>query len=183
MSLCRLDFHSLPGTGSDLWTIWSGSLVAGTFMEVLPYDFPLTLALSTSELSYPFIPAYTQPASSSHSVSIPNVCSIQWNADFQWDVNRCYKIKNLWAVCGNIMYYFHILEIHITEKFWLGDLEIKGEKFVYTGFPTYFINMGTFGHVTSTDMGSHSLLQGIFPTQESNPSLLHCRQIFYHLSH
>ena len=27
------------------------------------------------------------------------------------------------------------------------------------------------------------LLQGIFPTQESNPDLLHCRQILYHLSH
>ena len=32
-------------------------------------------------------------------------------------------------------------------------------------------------------MGSHSLFQGIFPTQGSNPSLLHCRQIPYHLSH
>ena len=29
----------------------------------------------------------------------------------------------------------------------------------------------------------YSLLQGIFPTQESNPGLLHCRQILYHLSH
>ena len=28
-----------------------------------------------------------------------------------------------------------------------------------------------------------SPLQGIFPTQESNPGLLHCRQILYHLSH
>ena len=28
-----------------------------------------------------------------------------------------------------------------------------------------------------------SLLQGIFPTRESNPGLLHCRQILYHLSH
>ena len=27
------------------------------------------------------------------------------------------------------------------------------------------------------------LLQGIFPTQGSNPSLWHCRQILYHLSH
>ena len=27
--------------------------------------------------------------------------------------------------------------------------------------------------------GSHSLLQGIFLTQESNPGLLHCRQILY----
>ena len=30
---------------------------------------------------------------------------------------------------------------------------------------------------------SPSLLQGIFPTQGSNPGLLHCRQILYHLSH
>ena len=29
---------------------------------------------------------------------------------------------------------------------------------------------------------SHSLFQGIFPTQESNPHLLHCRQILYCLS-
>ena len=32
-------------------------------------------------------------------------------------------------------------------------------------------------------MGSHSLLQGIFPTQGSNPGLLHCRQILYRLRH
>ena len=32
-------------------------------------------------------------------------------------------------------------------------------------------------------MGSHSLLQGIFPIQGLNPGLLHCRQILHHLSH
>ena len=32
-------------------------------------------------------------------------------------------------------------------------------------------------------MGCHDLLQGGFPTQASNPVLLHCRQILYHLSH
>ena len=32
-----------------------------------------------------------------------------------------------------------------------------------------------------TGVGCGSLLQGIFPTQGWNPSLLHCRQIFYHL--
>ena len=31
--------------------------------------------------------------------------------------------------------------------------------------------------------GCHFLLQGIFPTPGSNPGLLHCRQIRYHLSH
>jgi len=32
-------------------------------------------------------------------------------------------------------------------------------------------------------VGFHLLLQGIFPTQGSNPGLLHCRQILYHLSY
>ena len=35
----------------------------------------------------------------------------------------------------------------------------------------------------NTGVGSLSLLQGIFPTQGSNPGLLHCRWIFYQLSH
>ena len=35
----------------------------------------------------------------------------------------------------------------------------------------------------NTGMGSHSLLQGIFPTQGMNLDLLHCRRILYHLSH
>ena len=35
----------------------------------------------------------------------------------------------------------------------------------------------------NTGMGSHSLLQGIFLTQGSNPGLLHCRQILDHVNH
>ena len=35
----------------------------------------------------------------------------------------------------------------------------------------------------NTEVGSLSLLQGIFPTQGSNPDLLHCRQILYQLSY
>ena len=35
----------------------------------------------------------------------------------------------------------------------------------------------------NTEVGSSSLLQGIFPTQGSNPGLLYCRQILYQLSH
>ena len=35
----------------------------------------------------------------------------------------------------------------------------------------------------NTRVGSLSLLQGIFPTQRSNPGLLHCRWILYWLSH
>ena len=35
----------------------------------------------------------------------------------------------------------------------------------------------------STGVGCHFLLQGIFPTQGSNPGLPHCRQTLYPLSH
>ena len=30
-------------------------------------------------------------------------------------------------------------------------------------------------------VGCHALLQGIFPTQGSNPGLPHCRRVLYHL--
>ena len=35
----------------------------------------------------------------------------------------------------------------------------------------------------NTVVDLHSLLQGLFPIQGSNPGLLHCRQIHYYLSH
>jgi len=35
----------------------------------------------------------------------------------------------------------------------------------------------------STGVGCHFLLQGIFPTQGSNPGLPHCRQMLYRLCH
>ena len=41
----------------------------------------------------------------------------------------------------------------------------------------------TPGKSKNTGVGCHSLLQGIFPTQESNRGLLHCRQILHQLSY
>ena len=38
------------------------------------------------------------------------------------------------------------------------------------------------GKPKNTAVGSLSLLQGIFPTQDSNQGLLHCRRILYQLS-
>ena len=37
--------------------------------------------------------------------------------------------------------------------------------------------------VMNTGVGCHALFQGVFPTQESNPGLLHCRRILHWLSH
>ena len=43
--------------------------------------------------------------------------------------------------------------------------------------------MGVLSPGKNIGVGCHALLQGIFPTQGSNPSLLHCRQILYRLNH
>ena len=49
-------------------------------------------------------------------------------------------------------------------------------------WPTRLLHPWIF-QATSTGVGCHFLLQGIFQTQGSNPGLLHCRQTLYHLSH
>ena len=53
--------------------------------------------------------------------------------------------------------------------------------------PTDYSPPGSSVHGNSpgknTGLGCHALLQQIFPTQGSNPSLSHCRQILYQLSH
>ena len=46
----------------------------------------------------------------------------------------------------------------------------------------FFTSWAT-GKPKNTGVGSLSLFQGIFPTQESNQGLLHCRQILYQLSY
>ena len=57
---------------------------------------------------------------------------------------------------------------------------------------SYSVNLQTVACQAPLSMGIlqakywseyHSLFQGIFPTQESKPGLLHCRQILYLLSH
>ena len=46
----------------------------------------------------------------------------------------------------------------------------------------FFLPAEPQGKTKNTGVGSLSLLQGIFLTQESNRGLLHCRQILYQLS-
>ena len=48
--------------------------------------------------------------------------------------------------------------------------------------PTRLLRLWNFPG-KNTGVGCHFLLQGIFPTQRSNPGLLHFRQILYHLSY
>ena len=55
------------------------------------------------------------------------------------------------------------------------------------GDPMDCNSSGSFVHGDSpgksTEVGCRVLFQGIFPTQGSNPGLLHCKRILYQLSH
>ena len=54
---------------------------------------------------------------------------------------------------------------------------------------SYYLQARNWPHLCYTEWSIHRnfkhflKIQGIFLTQESNPSLLHCRQILYRLSH
>ena len=52
-----------------------------------------------------------------------------------------------------------------------------------SGIAGRFFTSWATGKPKNTRVGSLSLLQGIFPTQELNRGLLHCRQILYQLSY
>ena len=53
----------------------------------------------------------------------------------------------------------------------------------WTGAHQAPLSMDIHSPGKNTGVSCHFLLQGIFPTQGSNPGLLHCRQILYRLSH
>ena len=61
--------------------------------------------------------------------------------------------------------------------------ESESHSVVSDSLPPYGLHSPWNSPGQNTGVGSRSLLQGIFPTQGSNPGLLPCRQILYHLSH
>ena len=71
------------------------------------------------------------------------------------------------------IYYYYLFESHsvVSDSLWPHGLQ-----------PTRLLcPWNSTGQITG--VCSHSLLQGIFPTQGSNPGLPHCRQILNHVSH
>ena len=59
-----------------------------------------------------------------------------------------------------------------------GDLPNLGIKPRYPALQVDFLPSEPWGKPNNTGVGSLSLLQGNFPTQESNQALLNCRQFF-----
>ena len=70
---------------------------------------------------------------------------------------------------------------------WKNDKKVKSESEICLVMSNSLWPCGLYSPWNSpgqnTGLGSLSLLQGIFPTQGSNPGLPHCRLILYHLSH
>ena len=64
-----------------------------------------------------------------------------------------------------------------------GDLPDSGIKPRSPSSQADSLPSETPGKTKNTGVGCHSFLQGIFPTQESNRGLLHCRQILHQLSY
>ena len=65
----------------------------------------------------------------------------------------------------------------------LGELPNPGIKTRYLSLQVDSLLSESPGKPKSIGVGSLSILQGIFLTQESNQGLLHCRQILYQLSY
>ena len=63
-----------------------------------------------------------------------------------------------------------------------GAWSFRGTQLCLTLWPHWLYSPGN-SPGQNAGVGSLSLLQGIFPTQGSNPRLLHCRWILYQLSH
>ena len=82
--------------------------------------------------------------------------------------------------------YNRILQATILE--WVafpssGDRPNPGIKSRSPALQVYSLPAEPQGKPKNTGVGSLSLLQRIFPTQELNWGLLHCRQILYQLSY
>ena len=90
------------------------------------------------------------------------------------------RSKGLW---GWERTFFKMEEVGKT-WFWGGwEYVVKWKTFsrVWLFESPWIVVRGIFQ--ANTGVGSPSLLQGIFPTQGSNPGLQHCRRILYQLSH
>ena len=75
--------------------------------------------------------------------------------------------------CSN----YHTLVSHASKVKWIENLSVMSDSLWPHG-----LNILRNSPGQNTEVGSLFLLQGIFPTQGSNPGPPHCRRILYQLS-
>ena len=105
--------------------------------------------------------------------------------------SKCLVIKNFPILLVSDLQNFHYFGLFVFYYWGLGVQNII-EKWKLFSCVLLFANpltlacqgpLSTGFHRQEYWSDRHSLLQGILPSQESNPGLLHCRQILYSLSH
>ena len=105
----------------------------------------------------------------------------QWHGSIVLSSNQIWLCFSNWFM-GTSLVTQMIKSLPAMQETWVGSLgwkyPLEKGKATQLFWPRESMDCGK-----NTGAGSLSLLQGFFPTQGSNPGLLHCREILYHLSH
>ena len=102
----------------------------------------------------------------------------------RWDTENAEEYSNCFILKNSIyMFYKLLVKVKLLSRVRLfaTPWTVARQAPLSMGFARLLCPWDSPGK--NTGMGCHFLLQGIFPTQESNPGLLHCRQTLYPLSH
>ena len=96
----------------------------------------------------------------------------------KWDNNTTYFVEWIWRLKCSIL----VNSFCSSLKWKWSRLVVSDSLRPHGLYPTRLLCPWDFPG-NSTGVDCHFLLQGIFPTQGSNPGLPHCRQTLYRLSH
>ena len=86
-----------------------------------------------------------------------------------------------WVLKTDLKYYLSV-NCNIEWKWSVSCLVVSYSLQTHGLYPTRILCLQD-SPGKNTGVGCHFLLQGNFPTQESKPGILHCRQILYWLSY
>ena len=120
--------------------------------------------------------------------------------------SKCHRAGMSWRKCKRVYLELTSISLHVSHfhkkakqnqtyihQYPLAELLQKAESNIFVSPHTANrLNEASIGHVSlllqllpgqNTGVGSRFLLLGIFPTQGSNPGLLHCGWILFQLNH
>ena len=101
---------------------------------------------------------------------------------------KTFPSSGVWVTILDFHQLFDLSHLHwflfivLTSKLW-NTLKSESHSVVADSLQPHGLYNPWNSPGQNTGVGSLSLFQGIFPTQESNPGLPHSRWILYHLSH
>ena len=148
----------------------------------------ISAAASMTALNWSLSTSTTAGHYTPHLQGCPLLCKTPWATVLycKLAVPESNALLMLWAVSAALGPSLNSNK-KITWICFLSNISLKKWKWKSFNWVQLFATPWTIHPWNSpdqnTEVGSCSLLQGIFPTQGSNPGLLHCRWILYQLSH